>query len=281
MEFRPGLEEVKTIAAKGEYSVLPVSCELLSDFTTPIEAMRVLKKVSDHCYMLESAQANETWGRYTFLGYDPKMEINIKDGELFAEGKGIGNGSEVFKEEIHTENPSDYIRKVLAGYKSPRFDYLPTFTGGLVGYFGFDYLGYSEPATRVKVIDSDAFKDMDVMLFDKVIAFDHVRQKIILMANMKLNDAEANYEKAKEELAQTEVHAEAGGGLVKVTMTCRNVVKRIEIDPELLQDDADMIEDLIAAAMNDASRQAEVISEEKLKSANSGMGLPPGLSGLF
>ena len=79
MEFRPGLEEVKTIAAKGEYSVLPVSCELLSDFTTPIEAMRVLKKVSDHCYMLESAQANETWGRYTFLGYDPKMEINIKD----------------------------------------------------------------------------------------------------------------------------------------------------------------------------------------------------------
>jgi len=201
MEFKPALEEVIRIAATKEYSVLPVSCELLSDFTTPIEAMRVLKKVSDHCYMLESAQANETWGRYTFLGYDPKMEINIKDGELFAEGKGIGEDSEeVFKEEIHTENPSDYLRKILAGYKSPRFDYLPTFTGGLVGYFAFDYLGYSEPATRVKVIDSDAFKDMDVMLFDKVIAFDHVRQKIILMANMKLDDAKANYEKAKEEL---------------------------------------------------------------------------------
>jgi DNA-binding YbaB/EbfC family protein len=77
------------------------------------------------------------------------------------------------------------------------------------------------------------------------------------------------------------VHAEAGGGLVKVTMTCRNVVKRIEINPELLQDDADMIEDLIAAAMNDAARQAEVITEERMKAANSGAGLPPGLAGLF
>ena len=94
-------------------------------------------------------------------------------------------------------------------------------------------------------------------------------------------DMETNLKKAKEELANTEVHAEAGGGLVKVTMTCRNVVKRIEISPDLLQDEADMIEDLIAAAMNDAARQAEAISEEKLQGANSGMGLPPGLSGLF
>ena len=73
------------------------------------------------------------------------------------------------------------------------------------------------------------------------------------------------YKKAKEELAQTEVHAEAGGGLVKVTMTGRYIVKRIEINPELLQDEPDMIEDLIAAAVNDAVRQAEVVSEEKCK----------------
>jgi DNA-binding YbaB/EbfC family protein len=104
---------------------------------------------------------------------------------------------------------------------------------------------------------------------------------LMQQAQRMQKEVESNIKKAKEELAQTEVHAEAGGGLVKVTMTCRNVVKRIEINPELLQDDADMIEDLIAAAMNDAARQAEAISDEKLKSANSGMGLPPGLSGLF
>lgn len=104
---------------------------------------------------------------------------------------------------------------------------------------------------------------------------------LMQQAQRMQKDMEGNVKQAKEELAQTEVQAEAGGGLVKVTMTCRHVVKRIEINPELLQDDADMIEDLIAAAMNDAARQVEVISEERMKSANSGMGLPPGLSGLF
>lgn len=104
---------------------------------------------------------------------------------------------------------------------------------------------------------------------------------LMQQAQRMQKDAENNIKKAKEQLAQMEVQAEAGGGLVKVTMTCRHVVKRIEINPELLKDDADMIEDLIAAAMNDAARQVEVISEEKLKSANAGMGLPPGLAGLF
>ena len=104
---------------------------------------------------------------------------------------------------------------------------------------------------------------------------------LMQQAQRMQKDMESNIKKAKEELAQTEVHAESGGGVVKVTMTCRNVVKRIEINPELLQDDADMIEDLIAAAMNDAARQAEVITEERMKAANSGAGLPPGLAGLF
>ncbi|KAA8735675.1 YbaB/EbfC family nucleoid-associated protein [Acinetobacter qingfengensis] len=104
---------------------------------------------------------------------------------------------------------------------------------------------------------------------------------LMQQAQRMQKDMEANVKKTKAELAQTEVQAEAGGGLVKVTMTCRFVVKRIEINPDLLQDDPEMIEDLIAAAINDAVRQAEEVSDERLKDANSGMGLPPGLSGLF
>ncbi len=88
---------------------------------------------------------------------------------------------------------------------------------------------------------------------------------LMQQAQRMQKDMESNIKKAKEELAQTEVHAEAGGGLVKVTMTGRYIVKRIEINPELLQDEPDMIEDLIAAAVNDAVRQAEVVSEEKCK----------------
>ncbi len=191
MLFLPSLEDAKKIAATGQYNVLPVSCELLSDFTTPIETMRILKNISTHCYLLESAQQGEKWGRYTFMGYDPKMEITCMDGDLKA-----GD----FR--ITTDNPSDYLRQLLANYKSPRLDYLPSFTGGLVGYFSYDYLGYSEPTVRREVEDTEAFKDVDLMLFDKVIAFDHMRQKIILMVNIRLDDVEVGYNKAVLELKQ-------------------------------------------------------------------------------
>lgn len=191
MKILPNLSDVRKIAATGSYNVLPVSCEILSDFTTPIETMKILKNVSTHCYMLESAQANDKWGRYTFLGFDPKLEITCMGGELKA-----GN----FR--TKTENPSDYLRQILSEYKSPRFDYLPSFTGGLVGYFSYDYLGYTEPSVKCAAKDTEAFKDVDLMLFDKVIAFDNVRQKIILIVNMNLADAEVGYNKAVLELKQ-------------------------------------------------------------------------------
>ena len=191
MKIMPALAEVKKIASEAKYNVLPVSFEMLSDFITPIETMRVLKNVSTHCYMLESAQSNETWGRYTFLGFDPKLEITCVNGEMK-----IGNLK------VTTEHPSDYLRQILADYKSPRFDYLPSFTGGLVGYFSYDYLGYSEPGVKCDVEDTENFKDLDLMLFDKVIAFDHLRQKIILIVNMPLADVEVGYNKAVMELKQ-------------------------------------------------------------------------------
>ena len=75
MKFLPELDEVRRIAATGEYRVLPVSCEILSDFITPMEALRILKNVSAHCYMLESARADDKWGRYTFLGFDPSEGV--------------------------------------------------------------------------------------------------------------------------------------------------------------------------------------------------------------
>jgi anthranilate synthase component 1 len=191
MEFSPTLREVEELAATGRYDVVPVSCEILSDFTTPIEVMRILKNVSTHCYMLESAQADETWGRYTFLGFDPKIEITCKDGDMR-----IGDLA------VHTDDPSSYLRQIMAGYKSPRLDYLPTFTGGLVGYFSYDYLGYSEPTVRREVEDDEKFKDVDLMLFDKVVAFEHLRQKIVLIVNMPLDDVEVGYNKAVMELRQ-------------------------------------------------------------------------------
>lgn len=191
MKILPSLKEVERIAESGKYNVLPVSCEILSDIATPIEALKILKNVSTHCYMLESAVANEKWGRYTFLGFDPKLEITCMDGEVTA-------GNIKFK----TDDPAGYLRQILADYKSPRFPYLPSFTGGLVGYFAYDYLGYSEPTVKREVTDTENFKDVDLMLFDKVIAFDNLRQKIILIVNMSLEDVAVGYNKAVMELKQ-------------------------------------------------------------------------------
>ena len=191
MNFTPQLSEIREIAAEKKYAVVPISCEILSDICTPIEAMQILKNVSTHCYLLESAQANEKWGRYTFLGYDPKLEITCVNGTLRA-----GDVT------MQTETPSAVLRQILARYKSPRLPGLPPFTGGLVGYFSYDYLGYNEPKARTAAADTEAFKDVDLMLFDKVIAFDNCRQKIILITNMALDDLETNYNKALLELTR-------------------------------------------------------------------------------
>ncbi|MFN0186540.1 MAG: YbaB/EbfC family nucleoid-associated protein [Aquabacterium sp.] len=86
-----------------------------------------------------------------------------------------------------------------------------------------------------------------------------------------------NMKRAQEELAQLEVEGQSGAGLVKVTMTCRNEVRRVVIDPSLLADDKDMLEDLVAAAVNDAVRRAEATSSEKMSRFTSGLPLPPGM----
>jgi anthranilate synthase component 1 len=191
MKIIPSIEEVKKYSESGQYKVFPVCCELLSDFITPIEGVRILKNVSTHVFCLESAAADEKWGRYTFLGFDPKMEITCIDGELKA--------GDV---RVHTEDPSAFLRQILEEYRSPRLSYLPPFTGGFVGYFAYDYMKYAEPSVNQNVPDTENFKDVDLMLFDEVIAFDNVKQKLILIVNMKLADAQTGYNKAVIRLRQ-------------------------------------------------------------------------------
>ncbi|MEO8630747.1 MAG: YbaB/EbfC family nucleoid-associated protein [Betaproteobacteria bacterium] len=86
-----------------------------------------------------------------------------------------------------------------------------------------------------------------------------------------------NMKRAQEELATLEVEGQSGAGLVKIVMTCRNDVKRVTIDPSLLADDKDMLEDLVAAAFNDAVRKAEAMTQDKMGGIASGLGLPAGM----
>ena len=191
MKTKPTLAELEKIILTGEFKIVPVSCELPADICTPIEVLRILKNVSKHCYLLESVAEKEHWGRYTFLGFEPKLCITCTSGDMTIDDR-----------KFFTDNPSEEIRKILSDYKSPRLDDLPTFTGGLVGYFAYDYLSYSEPSIKTKLDDEENFQDADLMLFDKVIAFDNFKQKIILIVNIATENLEQNYNQAVDELSR-------------------------------------------------------------------------------
>ncbi len=207
--IQPEINVLKELQKENKYKTAPVSMEILSDIRTPIEVLKIIKGISTHCYLLESVSDHEKWGRYTFLGYDPSLEITCQNGHMK-----LGESS--FK----TTEPGKHIRQILSQYKSPRFLYLPSFTGGLVGYFSYDYLKYTEPSLNLNAADTEGFKDVDLMLFDKVIAFDNFRQKIILIININLEHLEDEYERASVELKKIEKLIKEGRPALDLSGKC-------------------------------------------------------------
>lgn len=178
--YYPSLKQARALAASGPYREIPVTRELFADFLTPIQALRILRAQDNHCFLLESAADSAGWGRWTFLGFEPSLEITAKDGFLqVREGERISTEIQL---------PAPALRQILADHKSPRIPGLPPFTGGLVGYFAYDYVKYAEPSLCLRGEDLEKFKDMDLMLFRSVIAFDNYRQKIVLIANADAGD---------------------------------------------------------------------------------------------
>jgi anthranilate synthase component 1 len=192
---KPSLEEAKHALKTGKYNVIPVSTEMFSDMVTPIDVLKKLMSVSRHCFILESAEDTKNWGRYTFLGFDPKMEITCLNGTMK-----ITSADEV--KSFQTENPNGHILEILEKHKGAKIDGLPPFTGGLVGYFAYDYAKYAEPSLKLDAPDKEYFQDVDLMLFDKVIAFDHYKQKIILIVNIGTENLDAEYENGIVKLEQ-------------------------------------------------------------------------------
>ena len=186
------LSEIKNLAKN--YPIFPLSTEIFADLKTPISVLKTLKSISSCCFLLESINNSENWGRYSFLGFDPLTEIKCKNGKL-----SITNGTAVT---IDTGNPTQYIRDILTQYQSPILPNLPPFTGGLVGYFAYDYIKYAEPKLNLNHSIENPFNDVDLMLFDKIIAFDHQKQKIFIIVNFKTDDLEENYNRALLQLEQ-------------------------------------------------------------------------------
>lgn len=184
----PTVEEAKTIAGTGQYRVIPVKEELYMDMLTPVETIRILKQISSHCFLLESADVTGNYGRYSFIGYDPELEIRCRNHRMTIRGQTI--------QEEDVGNPGNVIRKILDENKAPHLEGMPPFTGGLAGYFSYDYIKYAEPGLQLVTDDEEDFQDLDLMLFRKIIAFDHYRQKISMIHHIDTTDLETNYRKA-------------------------------------------------------------------------------------
>ena len=190
--MKPSLEEIRSMDL-GNCNIIPVYKEIYSDIKTPIQVLKNLKAKSKKVFLLESV-SQEIWGRYSFLGFDPRFEIKCKDNQItITTDEGLSNS-------FYSEEPMNEIRKLIKEYRSPKLEALPSFTGGLVGYASYDTLKYAEPVLKFKSFDEANFNDYHFMLFDKIIAFDNVRQKIIVIENIKLNDLDNQYKKAEKNI---------------------------------------------------------------------------------
>lgn len=182
--IRPDCETIIKLAKN--YDLIPVCRELFADSTTPIAILRKLAAQSERYYLLESVEGGEKWGRYSFLGCDPVMRVTCKSKEITIEKNNE-------KQTVISDDPLDVLRGILKNYKAPSLPELPPFTGGFVGYFAYSMIGYAEPVLNIK---KGTFADFDVMLFDKVIAYDHLKQKLLIIVNMKTDHVMENYGKA-------------------------------------------------------------------------------------
>ncbi len=179
----PTLEEARELA-KG-HSVVPIAMELYADQNTSIGVLQSLQAAGPYCFLLESVATGEAWGRYSFLGCQPALVLRCHAGRVYQQSGGAETALEA--------DPIEAIRGLLQRYKSPRIAKLPPFTGGLVGYFAYEFAAQFEKNLRLSAQNPEGFDDYRLMLVDRVIAFDHFRQKIVLMVNLPCENLENAY----------------------------------------------------------------------------------------
>ena len=182
--------ELKDLIKFNNYDIVPVYEEFLSDSLTPLNVLRNIKEISNKFYLLESVDVSK-FSRYSYLGYNPILSISCKD-----------NIVKIGDKEFYSEKPIDEIKKVLSEYKAPKIENLPPFSGGFIGYFAYDSFKYLEPKLKLKSKDNAKFNDYELLLFDKVIAFDSFKQKVIIICNVKTKNLEEEYNKAKNDIEE-------------------------------------------------------------------------------
>ena len=180
------------LARRGTF--VPVCKEIIADLLTPVSAFLKIAEHSDYAFLLESVEGGERVARYSFLGKDPFLVLRARDGKTMLERAGVS-----------TESPEPFLatlRHLMADLRSPFVPDLPRFTGGAVGFFSYDAAAWFEPAverahaSRARSEGASGDDQAGFMLFDTVLAFDHVKHRILIIANARItpdDDLDALY----------------------------------------------------------------------------------------
>jgi anthranilate synthase component 1 len=168
------------IAMAGQYNVIPVVRRLLADTETPIRVFQHLSR-DKRAFLLESVEGGVKWARYSFIGTDPFLVLKLKKNLVTLEQNGK-------IESHHTTEPLQLLREKLRTYRSPSLSELPPFTGGAIGFFGYDLLQYYEQKLPPHSTDDLNMDDMQFMFCDKVIVFDHFKQQVLVIGNVHIAD---------------------------------------------------------------------------------------------
>jgi anthranilate synthase component 1 len=196
-------EEFKELAHRGTF--VPVCKEMVADLLTPVSAFLKIAEHADYAFLLESVEGGEHVGRYSFLGKDPFLILTSRDGRTIIDRAGSTSES---------ERPFvDTLRRLMADYRSPFVPDLPRFTGGAVGYFGYGASSWFEPVLGDLGKSDDGAQQAGFMVFDTVLAFDHVRHRILIIANARItadDDLESLYQFACAKIQFLERELERG-----------------------------------------------------------------------
>jgi len=196
-------EEFKELSLRGTF--VPVVKEIVADLLTPVSAFLKIAEHADYAFLLESVEGGEHVGRYSFLGKDPFLILTSKAGKTIIE-RG-GTTTESGKPFVDT------LRRLMADFQSPFVPDLPRFTGGAVGYLGYGASTWFEPVLGDLGKSDDGADKAGFMLFDTVLAFDHVQHRILIIANARItadDDLESLYQSACAKIQFLERELERG-----------------------------------------------------------------------
>ena len=201
MKVNYTLEQLNSVRAQG-FGRAPLYAQTFADLATPIQVVSAVKERFKNCFLFESIEGGEKVARYSFIGFGPVAEIFLRDGQLTVARDGKTRT-------LSTRDPNVEIRKLLGKCRTPKIEGLPPFTGGLVGYFSYEYYKYYEKAD---FLPSGDFGDCRLMLFDKVIAYDNFSQKVYAIVNVDLGSVgAAEYQRAVADIADMHSIISNGG----------------------------------------------------------------------